>query len=376
MAQKAFDVSKFRKSLTKAVPGMSTGFNDPRDWISTGNHTLNYLMTGDFNRGVPLGKVTMFAGESGSGKSYICSGNLVRNAQQAGILPVILDSENALDEDWLNALGIDTSPDKLMRFGVSMIDEVAKFISEFMKEYKDSYGELPYEEQQKVLFIVDSVGMLLTPTDINQFEAGDMKGDMGRKAKALTALIKNTVNRIAPHPIGLVVTNHTYASQDMFDPDDKITGGQGFIYASSMVVAMKKLKLKEDEDGNKTSTVQGIRAACKIMKTRYSKPFESVQVKIPYNSGMDPYSGLVELFEDRGWLKKEGNKLSYTTLDGEVIKEFRKGYTNEILDRVMADVVARGQDMAYQGAINAKGGDANESSEDWRSRSMVKRARG
>ncbi len=364
MAQKAFDVSKFRKSLTKAVPGMSTGFNDPRDWISTGNHTLNYLMTGDFNRGVPLGKVTMFAGESGSGKSYICSGNLVRNAQQAGILPVILDSENALDEDWLNALGIDTSPDKLMRFGVSMIDEVAKFISEFMKEYKDSYGEMPYEEQQKVLFIVDSVGMLLTPTDINQFEAGDMKGDMGRKAKALTALVKNTVNRIAPHPIGLVVTNHTYASQDMFDPDDKITGGQGFIYASSMVVAMKKLKLKEDEDGNKTSTVQGIRAACKIMKTRYSKPFESVQVKIPYNSGMDPYSGLVELFEDRGWLKKEGNKLSYTTLDGEVIKEFRKGYTNEILDRVMADVVARGQDMAYQGAINAKGGDANESSED------------
>jgi RecA/RadA recombinase len=364
MAQKAFDVSKFRKSLTKAVPGMSTGFNDPRDWISTGNHTLNYLMTGDFNRGVPLGKVTMFAGESGSGKSYICSGNLVRNAQQAGILPVILDSENALDEDWLQALGIDTAPDKLMRFGVSMIDEVAKFISEFMKEYKDSYSELPYEEQQKVLFIVDSVGMLLTPTDINQFEAGDMKGDMGRKAKALTALIKNTVNRIAPHPIGLVVTNHTYASQDMFDPDDKITGGQGFIYASSMVVAMKKLKLKEDEDGNKTSTVQGIRAACKIMKTRYSKPFESVQVKIPYNSGMDPYSGLVELFEDRGWLKKEGNKLAYTTVDGEVIKEFRKGYTDEILDRIMADVVARGQDMAYQGAINVKDQASDEPSED------------
>ena len=241
---KPFDASKFRKSLTKAVPGMSSGFNDPRDWISTGNHTLNYLMTGDFNRGVPLSKVVMFAGESGSGKSYICSGNLVRHAQQAGILPVILDSENALDEKWLKALEIDTNEDRLMRFGVSMIDEVAKFISEFMKEYRASYGDLPYEERQKVLFVIDSVGMLLTPTDINQFEAGDMKGDMGRKAKALTALIKNTVNRIAPHPVGLVVTNHTYASQDMFDPDDKITGGQGFIYASSMVVAMRKLKLK------------------------------------------------------------------------------------------------------------------------------------
>jgi recombination protein RecA len=350
MANKAFDVSKFRKNLTKAIPAMSSGFNDPKDWISTGNHTLNYLMTGDFGRGVPLGKVTMFAG-----KSYICSGNLVKNAQALGILPVILDSENALDEDWLKALGIDTSPDKLMRFGVSMIDEVAKFISEFMKEYKDAYADLPYEEQQKVLFIIDSVGMLLTPTDINQFEAGDMKGDMGRKAKALTALIKNTVNRIAPHPVGLVVTNHTYASQDMFDPDDKITGGSGFVYASSMVVAMKKLKLKTDADGNKTSQVHGIRAACKIMKTRYSKPFESVQVEIPYTTGMDPYSGLVDLFEARGWLKKEGNKLTYTTMDGELIKEFRKGYTDAILDTIMADVVARGTDLAYQGAISPNG---------------------
>jgi recombination protein RecA len=355
MANKAFDVSKFRKNLTKAIPAMSSGFNDPRDWISTGNHTLNYLMTGDFSRGIPLGKVTMFAGESGAGKSYICSGNLVKNAQAQGILPVILDSENALDEEWLKALGIDTAPDKLMRFGVSMIDEVAKFISEFMKEYKDAYSDLPYEEQQKVLFIIDSVGMLLTPTDINQFEAGDMKGDMGRKAKALTALIKNTVNRIAPHPVGLVVTNHTYASQDMFDPDDKITGGSGFVYASSMVVAMKKLKLKTDADGNKTSQVHGIRAACKIMKTRYAKPFESVQVEIPYTTGMDPYSGLVDLFEARGWLKKEGNKLTYTTLDGEIIKEFRKGYSDEILDKIMIDVIARGTDLAYQGAISPNG---------------------
>jgi RecA/RadA recombinase len=100
--------------------------------------------------------------------------------------------------------------------------------------------------------------------------------------------------------VGLVATNHTYASQDMFDPDDKISGGQGFIYASSIVIAMKKLKLKEDLDGNKVTDVRGIRAACKVMKTRYSKPFESVQVKIPYETGMNPYSGLVDLFEKKG----------------------------------------------------------------------------
>ena len=116
------------------------------------------------------------------------------------------------------------------------------------------------------------------------------------------------VNQIAPYPVGLVATNHTYASQDMFDPDDKISGGQGFIYASSIVVAMRKLKLKEDEAGNKVTDVRGIRAAMKIMKTRYAKPFESVQVKIPYATGMNPYSGLYEFMESKGLITKQGNR--------------------------------------------------------------------
>jgi RecA/RadA recombinase len=231
-----FDISKFRRSITKAVPGMSSGFHDPVDWISTGNLALNFLISGDFNRGIPLGRVTCFAGESGSGKSFIASGNLVRNAQRQGILPIILDSENALDSDWLSALDVDVSEDKLLKFGVAMVDEVAKFISEFMKGYREQYEDVPYEERQKVLFVVDSLGMLLTPTDKDQFEKGDMKGDMGRKPKALTSLVRNSVNLIAGNPVGIVACNHTYASQDMFDPDDKISGGQGFIYASSIII--------------------------------------------------------------------------------------------------------------------------------------------
>ena len=319
---KAFDISKFRKSITKSIDGLGIGFNDPTDWISTGNYALNYLISGDFFKGVPLGKVTVFAGESGAGKSYVCSGNIIRHAQEAGIFVILVDSENALDEKWLIDLGVDTSEDKLLKLNMAMIDDVAKTISEFMKEYK----LMPEESRPKILFVIDSLGMLLTPTDVNQFEAGEMKGDMGRKPKALTSLVRNCVNMFGSWNVGLVCTNHTYASQDMFDPDDKISGGQGFIYASSIVVAMRKLKLKTDEDGNKTTTVNGIRSACKIMKTRYSKPFESVQVEIPYSTGMSPFSGLVDLFEAKGKLKKEGNSLVYTTKDGEIIKQFRKAW--------------------------------------------------
>lgn len=62
---KPFDPSKFRKSITKSVKGMSIGYNDPDTWISTGSYALNYRISGDFHGGVPLGKVTVLGGESG-----------------------------------------------------------------------------------------------------------------------------------------------------------------------------------------------------------------------------------------------------------------------------------------------------------------------
>ena len=152
---KPFDVTKFRKSITKSIDGLGIGFNDPTDWISTGNHALNYLISGDFYKGIPLGKVTVFAGESGSGKSYICSGNIIREAQKQDIFVILVDSENALDEAWLKAVGVDTSEDKLLRLVMSMIDDVAKTISNFVKEYKTDYADKEPQDRPKVLFVLD-----------------------------------------------------------------------------------------------------------------------------------------------------------------------------------------------------------------------------
>ena len=341
---KPFDVSKFRRDITKSIDGLSVGFNDPTDWISLGNYCLNYLVSGDFYKGVPLGRVTVLAGESGSGKSYIAAGNIVKAAQEQGIFVVLIDSENALDKEWLERIGVSTDEDKIMRLSMSMIDDVAKTISTFMKDYK----LMSEEERPKILFVIDSLGMLLTQTDVDQFDRGDMKGDLGRKPKALTALVRNCVNMFGGYNVGLVATNHTYASQDMFNPDDKISGGQGFIYASSIVIAMKLLKLKEDSEGTTTSQVHGIRAACKVMKTRYAKPFEGVHVKIPYEQGMDPYSGLLEMFEAQSWVAKQGNRLKYICKDGTEILEFRKGWIGEKLDIVMEDLVARNFNVSAQ----------------------------
>jgi hypothetical protein len=123
-----------------------------------------------------------------------------------------------------------------------------------------------------------------------------------------------------------------------------VSHNSGFVYASSIVVAMKKLKLKEDEDGNKVSEVLGIRAGCKIMKTRYSKPFEDIQLQIPYSTGMSPYSGFFDLLEKRKMITKEGNRYAYIDLNGVIHKYFRKEWNrneNSIFDLVMSEFHAK-----------------------------------
>jgi len=205
-----------------------------------------------------------------------------------------------------------------------------------MKEYKN----MNEEDRPKVLFVVDSLGMLLTPTDVTQFEGGDLKGDMGRKPKALFALVRNCINLFGNYNVGMVCTNHTYDSQDPYNPDPKLAGGNAYQFASSILVAMKKLKLKEDEEGTKTKTVQGIRSGCKIMKTRYAQPFTDIEVQIPYNEGMSLYSGMFSLLEGKSLITKDGNRYCYVDTNGVTHKYFRKEWNkneNGILDLVISE---------------------------------------
>lgn len=338
MTIKRLDIAKFTTKIKKSIPGISTGFHDPKTWISTGSFLLNKLISGDFNRGIPLGKSTIFAGESGSGKSLFCTGNVTKNALDQGIKVFIIDTENAIDASWLENFGIDPEHENLTKVSMSMVDDVAKLISEFIKDYKATYDGVPMEEREKFLFIIDSLGMLMTPTDVAQFEAGELKGDMGRKPKALKALVTNLTNMFGENEIGLLCTNHTYASQDMYNPDPKVSGGAGPIFAASIVVVLQKRKLKEDENGVKISDVTGIRSAVHVEKSRYAKPFEKCELHIPYETGMSPYTGMFDyLYEKTNVLKRVGNRYQYIDNSGVEHTYFRKDIPNSLYDLIMSE---------------------------------------
>ena len=76
------------------------------------------------------------------------------------------------------------------------------------------------------------------------------------------------------------------------------------------------------------------------MKTRFNKPFETMEVRIPWNGGMDKYSGLFDMFLAKGILIKEGNRYAYTALNGNISRMWRKDINKNvdgILDLIMQE---------------------------------------
>lgn len=331
MTQKTIDLSKFKKYVTGKL-NIPLGFSDPKIWLDTGNYALNRLISGDYNKGVPLGKVTMFAGESGSGKSLLAA-NVMRSAQQRDDKPFILllDSEGAGDKQWYVNAGV--NPDlNFLRVPVFTVKDCTAVVSGFIKDVVSENPDRCY------LIVMDSLGMLETDSGQENFMKGLAKGDQGQLAKQLKRFVKNCVYLIEQKNVGFLMTNHTYESQDMFNPDQKVSGGTGIIYASSIVIATRKGKLKEvhQEDEINTSTgVHGIKVNAMVYKSRFNKPFEKVTVEVPWNSGIDRYSGLIEMFENDGLLVKVGNKLLYTDKNKVEHKYFRKSLPSSLLDQIM-----------------------------------------
>lgn len=342
---KTFDPSKFRRNLTEKLD-IPVGFAKDRLWIDTGNYALNRLISGDYHRGMPLGKVNMLAGESGSGKSLIAA-NIMKNAQtQHGAFVLFLDSEGVDEEEWYVNAGVNTDEKVFLRVPINTVNDCTARVSGFISDFKAQGADQP------LLIVVDSLGMLETDSGFENFQKkGEIKGDQGQQAKQLKRFIKNCVYIIEQKNIGFLMTNHTYQSMDMFNPDQKITGGDGIIYASSIVLATRKRKLKlvhEDKEIETSTGIQGIHCDTMIYKSRFSKPFEKTTLEIPWSQGIDPYSGLVSLkapgpgssgglFEQDGLVVKDGNRVRYTDKKGVDHKYYRKDIPTSLLDLIMEE---------------------------------------
>jgi len=286
------DVEKVGFEAGKGLP--------PRYWFGTGNYTLNRIISGSFYKGISQGRVTALAGPSGAGKSFLTA-NIIANIQKTepDTIIVVMDSENALDEEFVTKVGVDVNNKNYLYYEVTLISDLTKLISPFIKGYATEFGD--DADAQKVVIFIDSLDMLMTDSEESNFKKGETKGDQGQRAKQLKGTLRTFVQAIKRYNISIVVTSQVYANQDIYNGEGLWKINDAIKFSLSQILLLTKLKLKEGTE------VTGIRMKAEGYKTRFTKPFQTITIEVPYEKGMNAYSGFVDSCVDLGILKKAGS---------------------------------------------------------------------
>ena len=323
MAKLSF-LDKFKKEVGK-LESVGVGIKSVEEWLGTGNYALNRALSGDYKKGVPLSRITLFAGPSGAGKSFIVS-NIALQAQKQGYHVLFLDSENAIDVDYLRKIGVDVSEDALTYLSIATIEDVNGVLSDFFSNYQKTYGK-DNPTAPRTLVIIDSLAMLSSSTEMENYDKGVIKGDQGQLAKRRKAMLRLAVGKIARLPIKMLITDHVYP-QDIMMGDGAWAITNSTKFSSSIIGIITKLKLKDE------GTVVGVRMRFETYKSRFAKLGTKVELEVPYNSGMASTSGLIELLESDGVIAKgtqPGEKLMWLSeFNGQRILFKEKDFTDEI----------------------------------------------
>lgn len=301
-------LTEFRRNAAK-LENVNLDAKPPGYWFSTGNYALNRIISGSYRYGFPQGRVTALAGPSDSGKSFLMT-NGMKQAQRENAYVLAIDTENALDYNYLKRVGVDISPEKFQPIQVVTVQDVVDVVSDFIGLYIKDYGKYN-PEAPKVFIGIDSLSMLLTEAEDDNFKKGDQKGDQGQQAKQIKHFLKTMVSRMKMTNMTLVTTAHVY-SADPLKGEGLYSVTPSLRYACSQIPIITKLKLR-DEDAKGEKTTIGIRLKAETFKSRFSLIGSKVELEVPYDVGLNPWSGLLERLREDEILTKSAawNTLAY-----------------------------------------------------------------
>lgn len=299
------DLNKLRNTLQKR--GFATELNEPTNWISMGNATVNHALSGRFDIGMPNMRSLLLWGPSGGGKSFFAS-NACKAAQDQGYIIVYIDTEESLSYDYMEKIGIDTSEDVFLPIEAHTIEEVTAVTSEIFQQF---------DPETKFILVIDSLAGLMSEKEAEEYDKGTAKGDMGRISKSLKLLVKNLNRKISEFDAFLVMVTHAYMNQDLMNGEGRwiCTGGKGLQFFPSMSILLEPWNLK-DKDKDAT----GIRIKGRITKTRFTAPRQTFEINVPYDTGIDFTEGMLPILVKEGALEKNGGWYSYADENGELQK--------------------------------------------------------
>jgi RecA/RadA recombinase len=287
---KKFEFSKvgtILDNIGKNIPIVIEKEIKEKVFISTGVYLVDVAMSGRLlGGGIATNRISVFAGESGAGKSFMCF-SCAKHAQKAGYCVIYIDTENAIDLEDLPKYGVDNSIDRFRLIRSNKVEDVNMLLSQLVDDLKaqklDGY-ELP-----KLMIVIDSLGQMASNKEKNDLLKGDIKQDM-TKAKALGSLFRSINTDLGYLDIPLLVANHTYLTMDLF-PKSVMKGGNGLLYSASVIGMMSKSQLKNGTEDDMDLGASGISVLFKTQKSRLAKP-KKIRFDISFANGMNPYTGL------------------------------------------------------------------------------------
>ena len=296
--------------------------------IDTGSYMLNAILSGSIYGGVPDNKVTAFAGETATGKTFFVLGvakQFLKDNPTGGI--VYYDTEAAVTKQMMEERGVDTS-----RVIISEPDTIQKFRTHALKTI-DMYAQTPEESRPPMLFILDSLGLLSTEKELADSTEGKDVRDM-TKSQLVKGTFRVLTLKLAKIGVPMIVTNHVYEVIGSYMPQKEMGGGSGLKYAASTIAYLSKKKVRDSTD---KSSITGVIIKAKMFKSRISKENAQTEVLLSYNEGLDRYYGLLEFGEKHGIFRKAGNRYEIgesKLFSKQILNDPTKYFTKEVLDQL------------------------------------------
>jgi RecA/RadA recombinase len=305
------DILKVFEKLEKLNPEAKflseSALSNVTDYVDTGCMVLNAIISGSLHGGVPMGRISGFSGPSAAGKTYIIN-KILANAQKKGMIPVIFDTEAAVDASSTTGVGLNN--DQVKYVPVQTVEDCRNQISAFLDSVIES------KMRDKFIISIDSLGNLASQKEVDDAEKGKSATDMGTRAKGLKSMMRLLTFKAAQAGVTILFSNHTYDDPSAMFPTlvKAQSGGKGPVYLASVLVQLAKRDEKHDATRGEASDellpeankVSGTTLRALTVKNRFVPPFLECEVYLNFKKGLDKYSGLREMAVNHGVIEQTG----------------------------------------------------------------------
>jgi RecA/RadA recombinase len=288
---KKFEFSKIGTILDNISKSVSLSIDknmSEGEYISTGSLVLNAALSGSIFKGIGTTGITVFAGPEATGKTLLAL-NTVREAQRSeGYGCIWIDTEHAINRLDISNIGVDNSLDNFYLVRGNQVEDINIALTTLIGELKKA--KLEGYELPKQIWVLDSLAQLSSRKMKEDLLKGDIKAEVGNKAKAIGSMLISITEDLSNLGIPFLVNNQVYETMEMFS-QTVMKGGKQLYYSANNIVFLSKAKLKEDNDDLDIGGSSGIIVTAKIIKNRRVKP-KQVKFEISFNNGMNQYKGL------------------------------------------------------------------------------------